>query len=49
MWSDGHAVRVPAALRETCRLQGRRLHEHLTDAITADLSRLPLPPLLAPP
>lgn len=36
-------------LRETCRLQGRRMHEYLTAAITADLQRQPIPALLAPP
>lgn len=35
-------------LRETCRLQGRRLHEYLTHAITADLHGQPIPTLLAP-
>ena len=36
-------------LRETCRLQGRRLHEYLTSAITADLHGHPIPPVLAAP
>jgi transposase len=36
-------------MRETCRLQGRRLHDYLTSAITADLLGLPSPALLAPP
>ncbi len=36
-------------LRETCRLQGRRLHDYLTAAITADLNGQPIPALLAPP
>jgi transposase len=35
-------------LRETCRLQGRRLHEYLTAAITADLHGQPIPALLTP-
>jgi transposase len=35
-------------LRETCRLQGHRLHEYLTAAITADLHGQPIPALLAP-
>jgi transposase len=35
-------------LRETCRLQGRRLHEYLTAAITADLLGQPIPALLVP-
>lgn len=35
-------------LRETCRLQGRRLHDYLSTAITADLHRQPIPALLAP-
>jgi transposase len=30
-------------IRETCRLQGRRLHDYLTTAITADLHRQPIP------
>jgi transposase len=34
-------------IRETCRLQGRRLHAYLTDAITANLHGQPIPsPLL---
>jgi transposase len=33
-------------LRETCRLQGRRLHDYLTTAITAELHGHPSPPLL---
>jgi transposase len=36
-------------MRETCRLQGRRLHDYLTTALTADLHRQPIPALLAPP
>ncbi len=36
-------------LRETCRLQGRRLHEYLTTAITAELHGHPIPPVLAAP
>ena len=35
-------------VRETCRLQGRRLHDYLTAAITADLHRQPIPALLTP-
>jgi transposase len=35
-------------LRETCRLQGRRLHDYLTTAITADLRHQPIPALLIP-
>jgi transposase len=35
-------------LRETCRLQGRRMHEYLTAAITADLHGQPIPTLLTP-
>ena len=35
-------------LRETCRLQRRRLHQYLTAAITADLHGDPIPALLAP-
>jgi transposase len=35
-------------IRETCRLQGRRLHEYLTAAITADLHGQPIPALLTP-
>ena len=35
-------------LRETCRLQGRRMHEYLTAAITADLHGQPIPALLTP-
>lgn len=34
-------------MRETCRLQGRRLHDYLTTAITADLHGQPIPALLA--
>ena len=33
-------------LRETCRLQGRRMHDYLTAAITADLNGQPIPALL---
>lgn len=36
-------------IRETCRLQGRRLHDYLTAAITADLHGHPIPPVLAAP
>jgi transposase len=36
-------------MRETCRLQGRRLHQYLTTAITAHLHSQPIPALLAPP
>lgn len=36
-------------LRETCRLQGRRLHEYLTTAITAELHGHPIPPVLTAP
>jgi transposase len=36
-------------LRETCRLQGHRLHEYLTQAITADLHGQPIPTVLAAP
>jgi transposase len=36
-------------LRETCRLQGRRLHEYLTTAITAELHGHPIPAVLAAP
>jgi transposase len=36
-------------LRETCRLQGRRLHSYITAAITADLHGHPIPPVLATP
>lgn len=32
-----------STLRETCRLQGHRLHEYLTAAITADLHSQPIP------
>ena len=35
--------------RETCRLQGRRLHDYLTSAITANLHGHPIPPILAAP
>jgi transposase len=35
-------------LRETSRLQGRRMHEYLTAAITADLHGQPIPALLTP-
>jgi transposase len=33
-------------IRETCRLQGHRLHDYLATAITADLHGHPAPPLL---
>jgi transposase len=36
-------------LRETCRLQGRRLHDYLTAAITAELHGHAIPALLTPP
>ena len=36
-------------LRETCRLQGHRVHEYLTTAITAELHGHPIPPVLAAP
>lgn len=36
-------------VRETCRLQGRRLHDYLTTAITADQHGHPIPPVLAAP
>jgi transposase len=36
-------------LRDTCRLQGRRLHDFIAAAITADLHGHPAPALLAPP
>jgi transposase len=36
-------------VRETCRLQERRLHDYLTTAITADLHGHPIPPLLTAP
>jgi transposase len=35
-------------VRETCRLQGRRMHDYLTAAINADLHGQPIPALLAP-
>ena len=35
--------------RETCRLQGRRLHDYLTSAITANLHGHPIPPILVAP
>lgn len=35
-------------VRETCRLQGRRLHDYLTTAITADLHGQPIPALISP-
>ena len=35
-------------VRETCRLQGRRLHNYITTAITADLHGHPAPALLTP-
>lgn len=34
-------------LRETCRLQGHRLHDYLTRALTAELHGHPIPPVLA--
>jgi transposase len=36
-------------IRETCRLQGSRLHDYLTSAITANLHGHPIPPVLAAP
>jgi transposase len=36
-------------VRESCRLQGRRMHDYLTAAITADLHGQPIPALLTPP
>jgi len=36
-------------IRETCRLQSRRLHDYLTATITANLHGQPTPALLAPP
>ena len=36
------------SIRETCRLQGRRLHSYLTDAITANLHNQPIPAPLPP-
>ena len=36
------------SIRETCRLQGRRLHDYLTAAITADLHGQPIPTPLPP-
>jgi transposase len=36
------------SIRETCRLQGRRLHTYLTDAITAELHGQPVPAPLPP-
>lgn len=35
-------------LRETCRLQGSRMHDYLTAAITADHHGQPIPALLTP-
>jgi transposase len=35
-------------MRETCRLQGRRLHSYLTDVITASLNGQPIPTPLPP-
>lgn len=35
-------------MRETCRLQGLRLHDYLTAAITAELHGQPIPALLVP-
>lgn len=37
------AVERLLSIRETCRLQGRRLHEYLTDAITTNLNGHPAP------
>ena len=36
------------SIRETCRLQGTRLHDYLTAAITADLNGQPIPTPLPP-
>ena len=36
------------SIRETCRLQGQRLHDYLTAAITADLHGQPIPTPLPP-
>ena len=36
-------------VRETCRLQGRRLHDYLTTAITANLHNHPVPAILTAP
>jgi hypothetical protein len=36
------------SIRETCRLQGRRLHSYLTDTITANLHNQPIPAPLPP-
>jgi transposase len=36
-------------VRETCRLQGRRLHDYLTSAISANLHGQSIPPVLAVP
>ena len=36
------------SIRDTCRLQGRRLHDYLTAAITADLNGQPIPTPLPP-
>lgn len=38
-----HAVERLLTIRETCRLQHRRLHTYLTDAITAHHHRQPVP------
>ena len=46
---DNRIVERLLTARETCRLQGRRLHDYLTAAITADLHGHPIPPLLAAP
>lgn len=45
---DGAAGGLLTA-RETCRLQGLRLHDYLTAAITAALHSQPIPPLLTTP
>ncbi|MGI8801158.1 MAG: IS66 family transposase, partial [Solirubrobacteraceae bacterium] len=37
------AVERLLTMRETCRLQGRRLHDYLTTAITASLQGQPVP------
>ncbi|MEJ7824210.1 MAG: hypothetical protein WKF48_02205 [Solirubrobacteraceae bacterium] len=39
---NGLVDRLPS-IRETCRLQGRCLQDHLTAAITADLHGHPIP------
>jgi transposase len=36
------------SIRETCRLQGRRLHSYITAAVTAEIHGLPVPAPLPP-